>query len=464
MESPYSPSRRRLALLLVSCLSAAALSPAQAQTAWRDTSGDHLWTNAANWSNGQPATGISVDFDGQGSEILLSSNLSAAYGFLNFTASNHSYTLRSNTPGTVRQLFAPAGGGSFRAAYEASNSSLTIQDVNISANAGSNFASNGSGNLLTLTGTGTRLAVAYNAGFNMGAGSGSIAANSGNSISVENGAALFAGVMNIGSKGANNSVTVTGTGSSLTITGLAGQANFHLNIGNASAEATNRLLLLNGANATVNYWNVNVIGGSLVVGKGSSLTQAHATRTDQMLNIYNRGTLYGAGTITTDILAATGAGATVHIGETASDYGLLTFIANGANSEASPGVFNGEWRNTNIELNLQIGNVTTTDGSERGLTYDFLDLSGTFAFGGSILIDLSDAFLAPEAELQLINWDATSGNLADLNVSFLDGSPYYSYEIRESGLFLTAVPEPGSMVLGALGCLAVLAGARRMRR
>ncbi len=456
MEMPRLPRRLMAALLLP--LAAAPLSSHADNSTWNDSTGNHLWSDAANWSNGLPGTAYTAEFSGTGSTVTLTANQSSAFSGLLFNGSDASYTFQSDILGTVRNL---SGSGSFQGAYGTTDSSLTLRDVNIGVTAGSSFAYNGSGNTLLLSGSGTRLATAYSAGFSVGSGNGTAVANSNNTVTIQSGATLQAGLISIGGKGDGNSIVVTGTDSLLGGIGLSGQTNFNLNIGN-STSTSNNLQILNGGKVQVNYWNTNLLGGYLVIGKGSMLVH-NSTAVAQSLNLSSRGTLYGAGDITATYVKFTtsapgGSGAQVHIGETSSDYGALTANLRGPSDAV------GEWQNDNLTLNFQVGDLTTPDGAIAGENYDFLDLSGNFVYGGIVNIDLANALLAPSDALQLIRWSGALGDVADLSVNLLNGGNY-GYELRSDGLYLTAsIPEPGTVALAALGLTGLWFGARHRRR
>ena len=215
-------------------------------------------------------------------------------------------------------------------------------------------------------------------------------------------------------------------------------ATHHLKIGNSTSAATNSVQIINGAKAEVWFRSTQIVGGSLIVGKGSSLTHTSVPNV-QTLDIGSKGTLFGAGSIIVDTLQYNGAlsgsgGGKVYVGETVVGFGELDFT--------------GEWLNTNITLNLEVGDLT--GGAAAGTNYDLLDITGTFAFGGNISIDISGAVFGAVDELQLISWTSSTGLPTDLNVSFVNGNST-GYVIREDGLYLQSIPEPGSVALLALG-------------
>lgn len=431
-NTPFSLLQISSSLLLLA-LSGASV---EAQTTWNNPTSNAFWNVADNWSNGVPTSATDVYFSGTGGNIVLSANVGSAFKSLIFNASNSNYTLKSDSS-TIRSFSAGSSSGIFRGAYNASNSQLRIEGVSIRSNLSSSFAENGSGNSLLLTGT-SSFTTDYIYGFGIGSGTGTAAANSNNTVTVENGSTLQTGFVNVGGKGAGNSLIITGTGSLLKVNGTG--ATHYLTVGNNTAAATNSVKIINGATADIVFRSTRIAGGSLVIGKGSSLLHNHATLV-QTLTIGSKGTLFGAGTITADTLLYDGSisgtggpGAKVYVGETETGFGKLDFT--------------GEWQNSNITLNLEVGNLT--GGAVAGTNYDLLDINGVFAHGGNVSIDIGGAVFGNLTELQLIRWTSATGLASALNVSFINGHAL-DYDIRADGLYLQGIPEPGSVALLTLG-------------
>jgi len=424
----------------------------QAQSVWNDSTGNHLWNDAANWSPGIPNNSTVASFSGVGGSVILDSNLSSAFSALEVVGSNGAHTLTSDNS-TVRTL----SGGALRVGYGTDSvasfgNSLTIDKVQLSTVAGSSLGYRGYNNELIVTGGG-KFVGAYTAGFSIGAGTGTAANNSNNSILVKNGGEFSIGFVTVGGTGAGNSITVTGAGSSLKLTGLTGQTNFNLNIGNINAAATNSVSILDGATATISAWNTRIVGGSLTIGRGSSLTHNHPTATQSVL-IGSRGALYGAGTLVADEIryndfgGIVGTGAQVYVGESASDFATFNVTGN--------------WLNKDMKLNLEIGDLTGLPIA--GTNYDLLSLSGQFTFGGELIIDLSQAVLPDDFNIKLIGWTSTQGLSTDMVVNFINGSAL-NYSIAGDGLYISAIPEPGSMalLLAGIGGVLVVRWKRKMQ-
>jgi len=418
--------------LLLLVLSGASV---KAQTTWNNPTTNAFWNVAGNWSNGVPTSTTDVFFSGTGGDILINASVSNAFKSLKFNANDSDYTLKSSDD-TKRNLIGPSSGTSvFQAGFGATNSTLTIENLFIRAYQTSSLGDNGSGNSLIVTGN-TQLDTYYTAGFRIGSGTGSIAANSNNTLTVQNGALFASGNITVGGKGEGNKIIVTGSGTILRSNNTS--PGLGLTIGNSTSAATNRVEITNGATAELTTTSTAIVGGALMVGKGSSLNHISTTQV-QELRIGSKGTLFGAGSIKVGILrydsALSGAGGgKVYIGETAAGFGELDFT--------------GTWQNSNITLNLEVGDLT--GGAVAGTNYDLLDITGAFAFGGNISIDISGAIFGAVDELQIISWTSSTGLPTDLNVSFVNGNST-GYVIREDGLYLQSIPEPGAIALLALG-------------
>lgn len=445
MDKKISPTR--IAYLPLSLTFMLATVCLQAQTSWTDTTGNHQWSDAGNWSNGLPVNGQEIAFSGTGGDVVLNANASFATSMLLFAGANQNYTFKSND-GTMRTLVS----GSFRFGYGVSGVSLTLDGVSVDPRAASNMGYNGSDNTLTISGANSRLNVAYNTGFTIGSGNGTIAENSNNTVEVKDGGTFSAGQVVIGSRGANNQLIVRGTGSSLLLNSGTGQTNFNLNIGLHTAGADNSLSILDGATATNNNWNTQILNGKLVVGKGSELIHANTATREQNLIVGGRGALYGAGRIVASNIrqGTTGAGAEVYVGEGDTDFAVLEVVGN--------------WQHENMTLYLQVGDVSAA--AVAGVNYDYLSLEGVFTYGGAIVIDLAEAVLAEDGSVRLIGWESTAGNAEDMSVSFINGQAL-NYSLEADGLYvMPQIPEPATTVslIAAGGALLAAGNLRRRRR
>ncbi|MEX2172185.1 MAG: PEP-CTERM sorting domain-containing protein, partial [Pirellulales bacterium] len=97
---------------------------------------------------------------------------------------------------------------------------------------------------------------------------------------------------------------------------------------------------------------------------------------------------------------------------------------------------------------------------------DQLNVTGLFMHGGTVTIDVSQ-FVPPapqQLQLKLIGWGSEAGDRGDTLVSFIGGDAL-PIAYRSDGLYVTAaVPEPGAMVLLAMGLVVLAPASRRLRR
>lgn len=153
------------------------------------------------------------------------------------------------------------------------------------------------------------------------------------------------------------------------------------------------------------------------------------------------GTLAGAVTTT--------AGAVVAVGwenEGEKTFGVLT-INHGSSSN---------WDNEGVQIVLGIGDLSG-ETLQAGTHYDQLLFGSNYTFlaGGEIVLDLShyQAFTSLTEQVKVLGWQNFSGNWENIVVSFSEPVSDLVYAFQADGLYISAIPEPHSLIWVGLLCL-----------
>lgn len=353
-----------------------------------------------------------------------------------------------------------------------------------------------------------------------------------NQAKVLNGGSLTANRMQVGilESGKQNTVTVSGTGSVMNLTGAGGASpigwrsinNTLIVDDNGLIDGNNQFVVGLEATSTGNV--VSILSGGRVNGTGFDVRHGAATITNGALHItqfFNTNTMAYAGG---SVIANTGATGTIAFnsgtietvgadinngsaftigdgGGNSATYLMLKAVdgSNGTHSFAnglslssnailsgsgnivgnvsgsagatvdvgtSPGVVNvdGDWDNTGLDITLELDNLATS--LVPGEQFDQLNITGLFTHGGTVTIDVSQFVPPPpqQLHLKLIGWGSEAGDRGDTLVSFIGGDAL-PITYRSDGLYVTAaVPEPGAIVLLAIGLVVVAPASRRLGR
>lgn len=271
--------------------------------------------------------------------------------------------------------------------------------------------------------------------------------SSNNLLHVKSGAALnsIGGIIGRAGNSDNNTVRLSDAGTTWTLSG--NPASTGLTLGNEANADDNSLIVENGA-LLRSAVELRANRGTVHL-NGATIDLTYGAGADQALAFQAAGRLRGQGTLKASGVSSSAVGAIVEIGE--GTFGVLNTELTGAS-----------WNNTNIRLELGVGNITGSPLA--GTDYDLLNITGSFTFGGSLEIDLTEAVVSSVYDFALIKWTSFSGDIESLNVDFINGDAL-NYEIRADGFYVYAVPEPSvvSLLLGLSGMFAVGVYRRKKR-
>jgi autotransporter-associated beta strand protein len=277
-------------------------------------------------------------------------------------------------------------------------------------------------------------------------GSGQLGSTTG-ALTVNGGTLNLGGTsQTVGALSGSGGTINTSTGSStLTVGNGGGSGSYSGTIANGSGTVS--LTKTGGGTETLS--GANTYTGPTTVSAGTLLVNGNQSSATGAVAVNNSGTvLGGAGTIGGAVTVASGA--TIAPGATGN--GSTAILKTGALTLSS---------SSNFSLDL--------NGTVAGTSYDQLSVTGTVSIGGSNLLINSISGLSVNDKLFILandSTDAISGTFAGLAQGGTISSGGYTLTIdymanfmsgsaNDISLTVTAVPEPGSWLAGALALLAV---------
>ena len=266
-----------------------------------------------------------------------------------------------------------------------------------------------------------------------------------------------------------------------------------LNLGTA-AEVTNLYVGRNNVNTSassvgnldLSASTINAFLGTVVVGEksgggtgsatGSLTTGLHGTILAQTITLgvgTGSGTFnFNGGTLSADAIAkGTGTAAfnwndgILHVGSFGTSALPFNLVNLGTGTLApgdDPGmttIFGNYSQGGLATLHIELGGLTP------GSTYDQVAVAGNAAIGGNLSVTLFGGFHPAVGEsFEILTAGAISGNFSHLVLPTLSSNLSWSVDYEPTFVSLNVVPEPNSLVLAALGLVALAAWGRRRKR
>lgn len=405
------------------------VSAGGAEVEWLPASGSNDYNSGSNWAGGiiPGSADIAVFPDSASGDQTVNLNLSPTQqpSAIEIGTTSGTLTLNStgNGPGTVLLQMSNTstfgtGSGANIIIQKTGAANFTVRGVGAVVIGGAG-ASN---NTLTVQGSGVMFGSQYgtvHVGFE---------GSDDNLLHIKDGATLATRSGTIGRTNAsNNTVRLSGAGTTWSI---PNSDTLSVSLGVVAGSNNNNLIVEHGAEFNSGA-NLRVFRGSVIIDGGTVNLNAGATHRDFLMAA--AAGLQGQGTLQAANLISSASGAFVNVG-TEGNFGVL-------NTE-----FTGDgWNNNNVQIQMGIGDVSITPVA--GTNHDFLNIDGSFIFGGELVIDLSQAVIASGMDLKLISWSQTVGTSEDLSVSFINGDSL-GYYVTGDGLYV--IPEPSYMALGVI--------------
>jgi len=480
--------------------------PVQGQVIWTTGAGSgNLWSTGDNWEGGTPpAANATISLEFGATENLASTNDISNLGFgsgnsaaLTFTSNAGAYVLggqqirkaaliiESGSAGITLNMPLNMNSGNARIFRTLNTAVNTINGV-ISGESTAHWVQKEGAGTLVLTADNT-----YSGPTEIGEGTlrvskignASVAGNLGTNAVIQIGRLTTSGTLDYigtgetinrqiqigsGSGGANTgSGTILSNGS-----GALQFSNVFFNVQNTSATSLTRTLTLGGTNLLA-----NTISGVIRNNDATRLISLIKSDAGQWIlegdNTYTGTTTINAGTLIINGNQSTATGAvTVAAGATLGGSGTIggATVINGilspGNSIDTLSINNNvTWNfNTDSEWVFELGTAGSSILSPG--TSDRLAITGNFIKGSGTEFTFDFAGTGNAGWYQLISWTGTgdSFEVTDFYATNLGNSMTGTFFLESNGLFLSlsAIPEPSTGVLSALG-LGLLAALRRRR-
>ncbi|HVT30604.1 MAG TPA: PEP-CTERM sorting domain-containing protein [Lacipirellulaceae bacterium] len=376
---------------------------------------------------------------------------------------------------------------------------------------------------LYVTDTGVLVTANY-----LGVGHSAGAANAtNNEVDILNGGTVTAShtLMGITTGATDNKTLVSGSGSTLTLTGVGTQSQIGMAGVNNTLQIDNGGSVLGGSKfrlgvGAASTGNQLIINDGTLAGTGIEAIRGDVAITNSNVDLsdffsvpdsaYIEGTLAATGAGTSSISFNSGTVKTVNsniangsqfaVGDGGANAATFIMKKTGSNDNGTHTFANGLFLNSNAVLmgsgNI-VGNVSGAAGAQvnvgsspglinvagnwdntgmtvgleigdlsastlPGVGYDLLDINGAFTHGGSLVIDTSGYVPGPIGELKLVGWTSDVGSTANTAVSFIGGAPM-NYQFRSDGFYVTNIPEPSTLAFGLLA-LGICLGRRSTKR
>jgi autotransporter-associated beta strand protein len=390
---------------------------------------------------------------------------------MNLTNTGHTFHIMSGTAngntGTLRIASANTlnGTGNFTfgdgTVLNTSGSAITsgmtalLSTVNSGRDIFFGQAGDTSANNLTFTGAG-----ASTVDFGVAGGNGSSITINGSGVTISTNTTWTNG------SAASRTLTVNGAGNTFVLAGLG--------LGATGANVTQ--------NQTITGTGNLLITGAVTNGNASSdqgiIKTGNGTLTLGGSNTYTGATMVAAGTLIVNGSTSATSAVTVNASATLGGSGTINGAAT-INGRLQIGTNPGVLSFGNSLSLASTANVTLqVNGTDRGTGYDGINITNGLTYGGALDIAVQSQFLSSNQTFSLFSMGSQSGDFSSVSLSGAYGSGTFTFASNiwsytdssnnqwtfnetNGNLAFTAIPEPSTWILVALGCSFLFWGVRR---